>query len=162
MKNTVSLVFALALCGGAANAQSKAKLQGAWRVAEVKSTGPNARTNSNPQPGLVLFTGKYYSIMTVNSEQPRPDTPADAAKATGQQLAAVWGPFTANSGAYEISGDTIVVHPQVAKNPQVMRAGSSTTYSFKLDGKTLTVTMIKDVGGAAVANPTTIKLTRVE
>jgi hypothetical protein len=161
MKNTFLAVLVAALSCLAVSASAKTKVEGAWRVTEVQRTGPNAGTNSKPQPGLYLFTGKHYSIITVNSDQPRPDAPADASKATAAELNAVWGPFTANSGTYEISGDTLTIHQMVAKNPGVMRSGSFTTYSMKLQGNTLTLTQTKNQNGP-VNNPTTTKLTRVE
>ncbi len=41
--------------------QAAQGLEGAWRVTEVVTTGPLGRTLSSPQPGLLLFTGGYYS-----------------------------------------------------------------------------------------------------
>ncbi len=32
-------------------------LTGAWRASEIQTTGPNARTNGSPQPGLYIFPG---------------------------------------------------------------------------------------------------------
>jgi hypothetical protein len=161
MKKTFLAVLVAALSCLAVSAQAKTKLEGAWRVTEVTRTGPNAGTNSNPQPGLYVFAGKHYSIVTVNSDKPRPDLPADASKATAAELNAVWGPFTANSGTYEISGDTLTTHAMVAKNPGVMRSGSSATYSIKVQGNTMTITQTKNTNGP-VNNPTTTKLMRVE
>jgi hypothetical protein len=155
MKQMIKLSFVMALaCLGAA-AQMKNSLQGGWRVTEQTPTGQNAQTNRNPQPGLLIFTGKYYSVMLVNSAQPRPDVPADQAQITPAQALATFGPFTANSGTYEVSGNTLTTHPLVAKNPAIM--GGTVTYSFKVDGDTLTLTNTSGAGQGAVR-----KLIRVE
>ena len=114
-----------------------------------------------PQPSLYLFTGGHYSILSVNSDQPRPDLPQDTSKATAADLNSVWGPLTANSGTYEIKGGTLTTHPMVAKNPAVMASGNAFTTSFKIEGKTLTLTTITGLRGP-VTNPTTLTLTRVE
>ena len=71
------------------------------------------------------------------------------------------GPFTANGGTYEVKGNTLTNHPSIAKNPTVMASGATNTFSFKMDGKTLTLTSVTNTQGP-VANPTTWTLTRVE
>jgi hypothetical protein len=138
-----------------------AKLQGVWKVVEVKTTGPNAATYANPQPGLVIFTAKHYSIMRVLSSEPRPDPPADTSKATAAELLAVWGPLQANTGTYEIAGDKLTMHPMVAKNPAVMASGVKQVSSIKLEKDTLWVTAVSGPAGPAT-NPDTWKLTRLE
>jgi hypothetical protein len=154
-------LLAMALLTGTASAKLKpTPLTGAWRVTEVKTTGPNARTDSSPQPGLFIFTGTHYSNMTVNSDQPRTAL-QDQTKATAAELLAVFGPFTANSGTYEISGGNMTFKPFVAKNPQAMAAGAANVSSFKIQGNTLTLTGVRNANGP-VANPTTITLTRIE
>ena len=157
-------VLVIMLTVVAAFAQSKTgqtPLQGVWRVAEVTTTGPNASTTRNPQPGLYIFTGKHYSIVTVTSPTPRPDLPQDTGKATAAQLNAVWGPLTANSGTYEVTGSTITTRPIAAKNPAVMATGNFSTSSFKVEGNTLTLTTTV-VNKNPAANPTTMKLMRIE
>ena len=144
-----------------ASGEPETKLQGAWRLTEVRRTGPNPVTKLNPQPGLMLFAGNYYGRMDVTSDQPRPDTPADRAKASGAELFAAWGPFTANSGTYELSGGTLTTHPVVAKSAQFMRPGNFNTYSYKLEGNTLWMTSVGTQNGA-VKNSETVKMVRVE
>ena len=155
-------VCTLAAFSIACSGQSKpTPLTGAWRVTEIAKTGPDASTNSNPQPGLYLFTGKHYSMVIVHGTQPRPDLNTNNTKATAAELTAAWSSFTANSGTYEISGQTLSFHPIVAKTPSVMRpSNSGLVYTFKLENKTLT---LKGQGNSNAGPPTTtIKLTRVE
>ncbi len=116
MKNRLLLLLLLAVF--AVSALGKTKLEGVWQLVEVKHMGgPTEGTVNNPQPGLVIFTGKHYSMMAVLSDTPRTDV-EDPAKATAAELLAVWGPFIANSGTYEISGDTLTTQPTVAKMPR--------------------------------------------
>jgi len=143
-----------------ASAQLKSTpLTGTWRMKEVKTSGPKGRTFTGV-PGLLLFTGNYYSRMYVASDQPRSPL-QDLAKATAAELLAVWGPFVAASGTYEISGNTLSCRPMVAKNPQVMAPGVIDVYTFKIEGNTLAVTGVRNASGA-VADPTTITYARIE
>lgn len=157
MKNTVFAVLALVLSSIPADGQSKINLRGAWRLVELTRTGPDSRTNPNPQPGLFLFTAKHYSLAVVRSDQPRPELPSDPAKATAAELNAVYDPFGANSGTYEISGENLIFRPVVAQNPAGMRPGHTLKYSMKIEGETLTLT---EVGVRRY--PFTYKLVRVE
>lgn len=151
-------VFLLALACFMVPAQSKRGLPGAWRVTEATL---KEVTNTAPAPGLILFTEKYYSLVTDNAGEPRPDLPADAATATAAQLNATWGPFSANSGTYEVVGNTVTLRPVVAQTPASMRSGGFTAYAFKLEGDMLSLTPTKTYDGK-VALRRAFKLIRVE
>jgi hypothetical protein len=72
MKTKFSLCY-LAVVGLAAAAELKpTPLTGTWRITEVSIAGPNPGTNTNPQPGLYIFTGEYFSAMSVVSQIPGP------------------------------------------------------------------------------------------
>ncbi len=153
-------LFAAVLLTTSASAQLKpTPLTGTWRMTEVKTSGPNARTLRSPQ-GLLIFTGNHYSRVFVNSDQPRAAL-QDPTKATAADLVAVWGPLVAASGTYEVSGNTLTCRPIVAKNPQVMAPGVLDVYVFKLEGNALTTTDVRNANGPA-GNPTTITYTRIE
>lgn len=154
--STVRLLVAV-LCCVPAFSQSKVTLRGVWRVASLTRTGPDAATNNNPQPGLFLFTEKHYSLAVVRSDKPRPELPSDPAKATAAELLAAYDPFGANSGTYEISGDTLTFRPIVAQNPAGMRPGHVLKYSMKPEGEALSLTEVN-----VRRYPFTYKLVRVE
>jgi Lipocalin-like domain len=162
MKQPVQFL-AIALLAASASAQFKATpLTGTWSVTEIKTTGPNARTISHPQPGLLIFTGNHYSLMIIESDQPRAEVQSPQVKQpTADQLLATWGPFTAASGTYEISDNTLTTRPSVAKNPQVMAPGSVQINTFRIDKNILTLTRTRN-GETPVANPTTMTFTKVE
>ncbi len=139
-------------------------LTGTWRASEIQTTGPNARTNGSPQPGLYIFTGGHYSIVAVSSQAPRPDVgnrPQDDPNLTVAQLLAAWGPFAAHSGTYEISGDSVTLRPVVAKNAGIMTRHEFIVFSFKLEGGKLSLTPLRDSNGPLAGAPTTT-LTRIE
>ena len=123
MKQTLGFLCALLLTSSIAPAQQKpTSLTGAWEVTKIQMTGPNARTVTDPQPGLYLFTDKYFSIMMAMGDHPRPIHPTlpEVPKATAQEILAVYGPYVANTGTYEINGRTLIMHPIVSKNPELM------------------------------------------
>jgi len=144
------------------SAQSKpSSLQGAWRVTEVTQTSQGTRTVKNP-PGMFLFTAKHYATLTTRSDQPRPDIPqSKTATATADELRAAWGPFTANGGTYELSGDTLTTKAIIAKNQGVMKSGNYQAFSVKMDGNTLTLVQ-KATDAGPSTNPISFKMTRLE
>lgn len=146
---------AILLAPGGLDGQSAPPgLEGAWRVTEVVTGG---QTLASPQPGLLLVAGRYYSYTFVTSEEPRPDVPAGAV--TAEVLAAVWNPFTANAGTFELSGNTMTRRPIVAKSPAAMAPGAFNEYTFRLSADTLWVTPTRTEAGA-VRSPTTVKYVR--
>jgi len=164
----VAVAGLMALVGAPLLSQSKAAsqetIQGVWRITEVTTTGKDAATNKNPQPGLYIFTARHYSIARVNGTTARATLPAaDYPKATAAQLLAAWGPsgFAAQSGTYELAGGKLTTRAIVSRGTGPMAPGAFSTSSYKLDGKTLTITPERNQNGPT-ENPTTSKLTRIE
>ena len=155
------IVLLMATAALSQSAAGKNPLQGVWKVTEITTTGPNAATNKTPQPGFIIFTAGYYSMSTVNTDKPRADLPTDINTASAAQLRDAWGPFTGQSGTYEIKGSEVTRHPLASKTPAVMKSGNFSTDMFKIEGKTLTLVGKANQAGP-VTNPNTIKLTRVE
>ena len=133
-------------------------LEGAWQVTELVTTGPGARTISSPQPGLLLFTGRYYSYTLVTGDRPRPNLPRGVP--TAEQLIMVWNPFSANAGTFELSGNTMTRRPLVSKSPDAMAPGAFNEYTFRVSADTLWLTTARTEGGPAM-NPTTVRYIRV-
>ena len=156
-------VIAVVVVTAALAAQAKSPIEGVWKVAEVQTTGgQNAGTNASPQPGLYIFTHGHYSIMTVGGDKPRTVIPQAPPATTDKEKLALyeqWAPFTANAGAYTISGSTITTTPMVAKNENVMK-GTPQTREFTLEGKTLWLTSKPPSGQAGPTTKT--KLIRLE
>jgi hypothetical protein len=129
--------------------QKKNQLEGAWKIVEVTipagsptNVAMKDTTISNPQPGLIIFTKGYYSVMAVRTSSPRTaaERPKDVNNLTdAEKIArfAEWSPLLANSGTYEIKGSTLIRHPIVAKSAEVMNSQNPLTNEFKIDGNTL-------------------------
>jgi len=103
----------IALASGATLAQgqpgAKSPVIGAWKIVETQN-GPVT------QPSLYIFTARHYSRMNVAANQPRAQF-KDPANATPQEKVAAYDTFTANTGTYQISGDSIVFDVMLAKVP---------------------------------------------
>ena len=164
MKNLFVAVIGVALlsAAGVAGQSKSGSIQGVWQTVELRVTGPSPRTITVPQPGpyLTIFTAKHYSRTEVQSEAPRQILP-DVTKATADELRAVWGPFVAEAGTYELGGGMLTVHPLASKSPAAMASGAFIVYSYTLDGDTLSITQVRNQSGP-FPNPFTAKLTRIE
>ena len=163
MRNLLVVLLGILLTVSDASAQSKrGPIEGVWQTVEVTLTGPGARTITipEPRPNLMIATTKHYSRVEVQAEKPRPMLP-EPAKASADELRAVWGPFVGEAGTYEVTGNVITMRPIAAKNPAAMVPGAFIAYSYKLDGDTIWVTQQRNQNGP-FANPVTIKAVRIE
>ena len=156
-------VLLVMVVASVAATQPGPSIQGAWRVTEVAVTGANASSNKSPQPGIYIFTKGHYSIITVGGAAPRknPAAAANPAQLTDAEKIArfeVWNPFAANSGTYQVTGNTLTTKAVVAKNPGVM--DTTQTREFKIEGNTL-ILIQKSAAGQPVSQTTT-RLTRIE
>jgi hypothetical protein len=157
-----ALGVGLATGQGMAAQSTRDSVQGVWRVVEAVVTGPGARTIAFAErPNLTIITARHYSRVEVQADGPRPIL-ADVARATADELRAVWGPFVSEAGTYEVTpGNVITMRPIASKNPAVMGPGVFISYSYKLEGDTLSLTQQRNQNGP-FANPFTLKLVRVE
>ena len=147
---------------GTAQQPTRESIQGVWRIVEATISGPGARTIAFAgRPNLTIITARHYSRVEVQADGPRPVL-ADVAKASADELRAAWGPFVSEAGTYEVApGSVITMRPIASKNPAVMGPGVFITYSYKLDGDTLSLTQQRNQNGP-ITNPFALKLVRVE
>lgn len=146
---------------GAMSQSPRPSIQGVWRVTEATITGPGARTISfAARPNLTIITHTHYSRVEVQADGPRPIL-SDVAKASADELRAVWGPFVAEAGTYEVTDGVITMRPIASKNPAVMGPGVFIAYAYKLDGDVLSLTQQRNQTGP-FTNPFSLKLVRVE
>jgi hypothetical protein len=143
------------------NAQSKpSPVEGAWSIQSVSFAKPPADLPNKPT-GFILFVGNHYSTQYV-TDSSRPNFgEGGEAKATADQLRAIWGPFTSNAGTFTVSGNTLRLVPMVAKNPGFMVPGLWNELTLTLNGDTLVLTSIRNNNGPA-ANPQTIRWVRAK
>ena len=149
--------------GAVSAAQSTpGSIHGVWRIVEATTSGPGARTIPfGERPNQTIFTARHYSRVEIQAEGPRPVL-ADVAKASADELRAVWGPVVCETGTYEVTKDGLItMRPIASKNPAVMGQGVFITYSYKVDGDTLSLTQQRNQNGP-FANPFSLKLVRAE
>jgi Lipocalin-like domain len=161
----------LVLCATVVSAQSSKKkpIEGTWKVTEIVVTGANASNVANPQPGLIIFARKHYSVMWVPGNQPRSLFKGE--NPTDEEKIAAYDSFVANSGTYEVTGATLTLHPMVARSPNFMAGGVSKS-QLRIEGTTLWLTQKNtDISirtgdrvapSSGPASETRLKLTRVE
>jgi Lipocalin-like domain len=166
MKRYALTVVLSLLSATAAFAQTKSPVEGVWKVAEVipasSSTTEKPKPITDPQPGLLIFTKGYYSIVVVTGPNARAAVEAkDRENLTDAEKIAFyeqWRAFAANSGTYEIKGSTITRRASVAKNVGLMTRQESVSSEFKMEGtNTLWISPPVDR-----PNDPRIKWTRVE
>jgi hypothetical protein len=124
MSRSVALVvlasFAFTFPGQAAFAQeplTTKSLEGVWKVTKVVQAEV---LNTNPQPGLLIFTRGYYSATRVTAGEARKQAaaPKDPAHLTDAEKIAFydeWAGYAASAGTYEVKGNTIINHNILAK-----------------------------------------------
>jgi len=113
-------------------------------------------------PGLLILTARHYSRTTDTAVGPRPTAAyATPDRPTVAELQARWGPFQANAGAYELSGNTLTLRILVSKDPASQRDGTFARLTVALDGNTLSLTPVENDAGRIVAGVTT-RYVRVE
>jgi hypothetical protein len=131
-------------------------IDGAWRFVESRNPGG---TVINSQPGLRLMVDGHFSLVRVNGTAPRPMIPG--ATATAEQLLAALGPFTAQHGTFEISGETMKQRFLVTKEPGGMTDPVRfTDAAFRIRGDSLWVTNTANQAGP-LTNQATHKYVRV-
>ena len=158
--SVVSVTLVLGAVAALSAGDSPAAFDGAWRTVEVVVPGARPQT-LKPGATLAIFHGRHYSRVEVHAEGARPVL-KDPAAASADELRAVWGPFVAEAGTFELSGkDVVTMQAIVAKNPAAMMNGATSVYTYQRNGDTLTLTQVRTHQGPNSA-PLTIKLVRVE
>ena len=152
----VACMAALAVLLAVQSAAAQGRLEGVWQYTEFTSPDPNAKPTPSTQPGLLVFTKKYWSMILVTGD--RPGLPQK--DATDAQKVAAWTPFNSSSGTYEVKGNTYTAKTIVSKDPGGMNPDFFITVEFKIDGNTLITT--PKATNAGPINMGSAKLTRLE
>ena len=127
---------------------------GAWEHTRVAHTNPDTSwVKEELQNSLIVIGKAHYSIMFVNSDSPR-KLYKDMSNSTDEEKLEAYKTFIANSGTYEIDGESITFTPVVAKNPNYM-SGESTTATFSLTEGKLRLIYTGTVGDDATKTWTT-------
>jgi hypothetical protein len=143
---------------------TRRSLEGVWRITKVVvPAGPNAGTDTHPQPGLQIFYRGYFSIVRDVSGAPRSPSPppGDPNNLTDAEKIAryeEWAPFGASAGTYELEGDTLITHNIVAK--QVRGANLTEAATIRFEGRDTFVATAKSEPGVPPGRQTTYKRVR--
>lgn len=137
-------VIILAACNqpqepAAVAGQAEPGIEGVWTHVETEQIGgPDEGRSANPQPSLVFITKNYYCSNFISAAEPRPAL--NTQTPTPDQMAQAYQGFISAAGPYELRGSTIILHPSVSIEPDLMYGGSL-EIEYKLDGDTLILTM---------------------
>ena len=149
-KNFVLGVSLILVLSGFAAAQ---KVEGAWRLDEIKSTATGVPAGKFTNPNMYLFTKGSWSIIRVEGDKPRSMEPW--ATMTQEQVVDTYiKQFSASGGTYEMKGDTLTMKTTIAKNPAYMARANWISYTIKITGNTMTLT-------AAATNEGPLKNTQI-
>lgn len=165
MRSTLSVLVPLMLVAACQNSSGTPeasaapatvdRLQGAWQLVESTTASTGAVVGN--RPALRLFVDGHFSLVRESgtaSRPPSPDTTGNAAA-----FRAAWGPFEAQSGVYEIVGDTLITRPAVEKNSALMVPGTFRRSTYRIVGDTLWVTIVANQSGP-ISDPGTDKFVR--
>ena len=124
-------------------------LQGVWSMTTM-TPGGGEPTIDPAQPGLFIFTDRYYSAVYSLGAEPRPLSAAGF-NPTSEEMAAQYDTIIVNTGTYEASGSTITFRPMVAKSPGFI--GGHSTMDYQINGDTLTLSVTSTVDADGVSPP---------
>ena len=110
-------------------------LDGAWKmVTYTTSDGEEFEVNGVV---LLLYTAGHYATIWAPGA-PREALPEEP---TDEQLLAAWRRFIAHAGTYEVDGNVVRWKVLVGKNPNAMAAQVELSFTFEVDGNTMTRTV---------------------
>lgn len=145
---------------------SPSQIQGVWKVVEIHQEFAGKKyDNPEPQPGLMIFTREYYSMVWMPLDRVQPDNatiwhPIDTEKI--QQFNSI----VVNSGNYTLSDSQLTTFPIVAKTPEFI--GGKADYFWKLAQDTLRLEVVNIYSRDGVLDEeslkfrTTLFLVRIE
>jgi hypothetical protein len=148
-------LFVLALIIGATvpatsghQSLSPNSMEGVWQITEITTVNRDGKTrNSEPQPGLFIFTRSYYSAVWTPSTGPRPPY-ADRWRPTDEEKVKAYDSIVVNTGTYELTETELITRPIIARVPGF--GGGTATYKYKLDGDDLFLEMVEEYSGDGI------------
>jgi hypothetical protein len=116
----LAVVLLLALPSACAR-QTPRSIQGVWRAIEQTING-STLTGEKLGVGYIIYTANHYAVVRETGSPPRLQVDS-ITTASASDLRAMWGPFVAQIGTYELKGDHLIQHIVVAKMPINMTDG---------------------------------------
>jgi hypothetical protein len=120
-------------------------LTGVWQVQEI-SVGGESLVSTATESGLVFFGNRHYSGTYVNATRSRRPQDLPRPGLSYEAVIALYEPFSASAGEYELAGSTLRVRPTVAAIGSRYISDDLTTSEYQLDGDRLVLTTVNDDG----------------
>jgi hypothetical protein len=141
-------------------------LQGVWKVVQIQlAVSGKEYINAGPQPGMMIFTKEYYSMVWMPQEKKQPDN-ATVWQPTDTEKIQQFNSLIVNSGNYTLSDSLLTTFPIVAKTPEFIGGKASYHWSINQDTLQLIVREIYSRNGVldegAQKFQTTLLLVRIE
>jgi hypothetical protein len=130
-------------------AQTRSPIEGVWSIVEWVERG---RTFTTVQPSLFIFTKSHYSMLFLQTFQPRPPVAPPQVRQNltdAEKIARFedWRPFSAASGTYQVRNTTIELRPIIAKSRWEMSEQGVQSVTFRMEGAdTLRVSFAPSLG----------------
>jgi hypothetical protein len=141
-RHAIALIVVFFAAAEARPVSMQENLRGVWTVTELSSRLPGGEWTTLPlNRSLYIFTGKHYSYMFAPGSAPRRLHAGDPNKPTDAEKVAAYDSIVAASGTYVLTGGTLTLTALLHKNPNEM-VGESLTYSVKIDGDMLQMTIV--------------------
>lgn len=139
--NTYASLLMLAFLGhGAPTAQRASPLEGAWKLVESSlGNSDTVSVNRSPQPGLVLFTRRHYSLMYVEGTAPRKPF-VDPFGATDAEKLVAFDTFAGHTGTFAVNDSVVEMTIVVSKNPSLASPDMRSSFArfvYRISGDSL-------------------------
>ncbi|UCF65616.1 MAG: lipocalin-like domain-containing protein [bacterium] len=162
----IHFLMLMAVMGSSLQSQNEPGIQGVWKVERMVTTvDDRSFENTQPLPGLMIFTEGFYSMVWMPGTEGVPDN-AKIWYPSDQEKINQFNALIVNSGTYAVRDSLLITEPMVAKTPEFV--GGKATYHHILNKDTLTL-FIKEIvsrGGVLDEGPqqyrTTLYLKRSE
>ena len=112
-------------------------LVGIWKIKDILRQGSSGPIGDSTIPNLIIFTHGYYSMIWISGSEPKRPF-AERWRPTEVEKIDRFDSLVVNAGTYEIEGNTLIVHPLVARIPDLMGGKVVCEYSVEKDIMTLT------------------------
>lgn len=129
--------------GAQSNAERALTLQGAWSAVETSS--PRTFQMVDDQPGYRLFVDGHFAVVRVNGLRER--APVEAESTAVELWNTLGSGFTAQAGAYEVRGDSLITRTRVSKDPSGMAEGTFNVWLYRMSGDSLWITRVATQAG---------------
>ena len=160
--------FLIVIAAMVSNLQSQNEpgIEGVWKVERIVTTvDDRSYENTQPLPGLMIFTEGFYSMVWMPGTEKVPDN-AKIWYPTDQEKIIQFNSLIVNSGTYTLRDSLLITEPAVAKTPEFVGGKATYFYHLKQDALTLFIREIVSRGGILDDGPqryrTTLSLIRVE